>query len=92
MLEAMAQGLPIVATPCATEGLNLVDGRHVLVATTPDDFRNALAQLAQSTQLGRSLSAAAFAHATERFSWQAIQKTLIIELTNVRRGNSPCSN
>jgi len=38
ILEAMAWGLPIVATSRAVEGLGLVDGRDVLIAETDDDF------------------------------------------------------
>jgi glycosyltransferase involved in cell wall biosynthesis len=80
MIDAMAHGLPIVATDCAAEGLDLVDGRHALLASTSQGIRDALARLAQSPELGESLSAAAFAHAREHFSWDTIQATLAAEL------------
>jgi glycosyltransferase involved in cell wall biosynthesis len=80
MIDAMAHGLPIVATDCAAEGLSLVHGRHALLASTPQGIRDALAQLVQSPELGESLSAGAFAHARECFSWETIQAALAAEL------------
>lgn len=45
ILEAMAWGLPIVATARAVEGLGLVDGRDVLIAETDDDFAKQIVTL-----------------------------------------------
>jgi glycosyltransferase involved in cell wall biosynthesis len=39
IIEALAAGLPVVASPAAVEGLALEPGRHVLVATSPPEYR-----------------------------------------------------
>jgi polysaccharide biosynthesis protein PslH len=38
VLQAMAMGKPIVASPVAVEGIGVTDGVHVLVAQNPDDW------------------------------------------------------
>lgn len=40
ILEAMALGTPVVATPKGSEGLALVDGEHLLLADDPQRFAN----------------------------------------------------
>ena len=83
LIEAMANGLPIVATPCAAEGLDLVSGQHILLASTAEEFGEALSRLMHSPELGQHLAAAAFAHARERFSWDSIQANLAADLAHV---------
>jgi glycosyltransferase involved in cell wall biosynthesis len=45
ILEAMAVGTPVVATPRAAEGLDARHGEHLLVAETPRAFAGAVHQL-----------------------------------------------
>ncbi len=44
VLEGFAAGLPVVASRKAVEGLDVTDGRHLLLAETPDAFAAALEQ------------------------------------------------
>lgn len=39
ILYAMAAGLPVVCSPAAVEGMGLEPGRHVLVASSPAEYR-----------------------------------------------------
>jgi len=43
--QAMAFGLPVVATPMAAEGMGLRDGEELLVAESPQDFADAIVRL-----------------------------------------------
>ena len=43
---SMAHGQPVVATPCAVEGMHLVDGDDVLVADDAEAFADAVAAAA----------------------------------------------
>jgi sugar transferase (PEP-CTERM/EpsH1 system associated) len=45
MLEAMAMGKPVVATPAACQGLSAAAGRDVLLAETPPDFAQAVCSI-----------------------------------------------
>ncbi len=61
-VEAMAAGLPVVATTKGHEGLDAVPGRDLLVADDPATFAAELARLATSVELRRSLSRSATAY------------------------------
>ena len=85
VLEAMANGIPLVSTPQGAEGLDLVDGVSVLLASTPAEMAEALMRLAESPQLCRQIAAEAHSLARRRFSWEAIQDALASELVNLAR-------
>lgn len=55
--EAMAAGLPVVGTPIAFEGIDVVDGRHALVAETPAEIAEAMARVHSDRSLWERLSA-----------------------------------
>ena len=80
VLEAMANALPLILTPCAAEGLHLQHDVHALVASTAQEICQALNRLAESPDLGHRLAMQAYALASSRFSWDAIQTTLSTEL------------
>ena len=52
-LEAMAAGLPMIATAKAVEGLDVEPGRHVLIAERLEDFIGAIRQLDHPETYGR---------------------------------------
>ncbi len=43
--QSMAHGQPVVATPCAVEGMYLRDGEDVLIADTAESFAQSVARL-----------------------------------------------
>jgi glycosyltransferase involved in cell wall biosynthesis len=57
ILEALAQGLPIVSTTLGCEGIAVTHGQNILIADTPSDFTAAVLSLLDNpemaTQLGR---------------------------------------
>src|SRR3990172_4390473 len=56
VLNALARGLPVVASPEGAEGLNLVTGEHLLVADDPQSMAEAVVRLMVDPELWRSLS------------------------------------
>ena len=70
MLDALAMGKAIVAHPLAAEGLDVVDGEHVVYASTAQDYVDALpplladdARLAALGRAGRELVVARYSFA-----------------------------
>jgi glycosyltransferase involved in cell wall biosynthesis len=72
VLEALALGTPIVSTSKGVEGLELEDGRHVLVADTADTFAAATERLLGQPELRARLGAAGRQVVRERYDWRAI--------------------
>lgn len=58
IIEAMAFGVPVVATTVGAEGLNSIDGRHLLIADDPASFARSCLQLIADADLRRRLRAA----------------------------------
>ena len=76
ILASMASGLPVISTNIGIEGLELVDGTHVLVAKTPEEFVNQTVRILKNRTLYTSIQHHAFKVAKERFSWKNIAKKL----------------
>ncbi|HZU79416.1 MAG TPA: glycosyltransferase, partial [Acidimicrobiales bacterium] len=74
--EALAAGLPLVATSMAAEGMGLVDGEHVLVADTAEDFAAAVARLHQDEELWNHLRAAGRAHVEAHFGLERMRREI----------------
>jgi O-antigen biosynthesis protein len=66
----------VVATTVAVEGMDLEDGREVLVADDPDDFAHAVVQLYRDAQLWQRLSSAGLANVERHFSFAAAREAL----------------
>lgn len=68
VLEAMATGLPIVASPVAVEGLAVTDHTHAIVAQTPADFAAAVVALLRDPQRRRWLAQNALRLVQDRYA------------------------
>ncbi len=56
ILEAMALGRPVVATSLGAEGLDVVDGEHILLADSPETFARAIVRLLSDPELAAQLA------------------------------------
>jgi glycosyltransferase involved in cell wall biosynthesis len=56
ILEAFAHGLPVVSTRIGAEGLRVVEGRHLLIADSAEDFAAAARRLLGDRALGARLA------------------------------------
>jgi polysaccharide biosynthesis protein PslH len=65
VLEAMAMGKPVVASPAAAEGIDAERGRDLLVSDGPGSVLALLSDKERASLLGRS----ARARMVERYSW-----------------------
>ncbi|MEY4070423.1 MAG: hypothetical protein RL721_1037 [Candidatus Eisenbacteria bacterium] len=86
LLEAMAHGRPVVATPCAGTRNLLADGANGLVVPAGDAvaLAGALGRLAAEPATASRLAEAARATA-ERFEWRRVQPRLEAALERWRR-------
>jgi glycosyltransferase involved in cell wall biosynthesis len=71
ILEALAAGIPVVATEKAAEGLSLTHGKDILFANNTDEFVRCLGNLFDNPGFAAGLRERA-AITVARFSWQTI--------------------
>jgi glycosyltransferase involved in cell wall biosynthesis len=71
VLEAMAMGRAIVATPLAVEGLDIEPGRHVAVADGPAAVAATIIDLLRDASARRRMGQAARERVAERYTWEA---------------------
>lgn len=76
VLEAMALGVPVIATAKAVEGLDVVPGQTFLQAETDADFVHAVAQMNGDASLRKRLIDAGRAYALTHHSQSAIDKAV----------------
>lgn len=76
MIEAMATGVPVVATPFALGGLNVIHEKHLLIADTPASFADSVVRLLHDTNLRNTVALNAHTLITEQFSWENVVAAL----------------
>lgn len=76
IVEAMAKGKAIVSTRIGAEGIDVIDGRHALLADEPQAFADQVERVLASRELAASLGRAARQLAVEHYSWPAVVSRL----------------
>jgi|SRR5579864_3692401 len=76
MLEAMALGVPLVATSICCPGLQVEAGKHLLVADGPEQFASAVELLFENATLREKLIHAGRAYVEQRHSWAEALRAL----------------
>jgi len=74
--QAMACGLPVVATSVAVEGMNLVAGEEILVADSPQDYADEIVRLYGDADLWCRLAERGYENVQTHFSRETAKKAL----------------
>lgn len=74
--QAMAWGLPVVATSCAAEGMYLEDDRDVLLADSSETFAEAIVRAYDDEELWTRLSDGGLANVEKHFSFDAARRAI----------------
>jgi len=75
--EAMALGRPVVSTTIGCEGLDVVDGEHLFIADTPDQFAEKTLRLLADERLRQQITAGARELVVTRYDWDVIARRLM---------------
>lgn len=73
---SMAHGQPVVATPCAAEGMALRDGHDVLIAEQPQAIADAIVRLYRDQALWMTLSRNGLDNVRQHYSFEAAGEAL----------------
>jgi glycosyltransferase involved in cell wall biosynthesis len=72
ILEAFAHGVPVVSTSVGADGLEAVDGRHLLIADSPEDFAAAALRLRRDSALATAVAAEGLALFERRYRFEDV--------------------
>lgn len=76
ILEAFAHRIPVVATPQGAEGIDVADGREILIRESPESFADACVRLLTDERLRQSIVDAAHAVFVEKYRWDRIHEQI----------------
>ena len=76
MLESMAMGVPVVSSRIAAGGVDAIAGEHLLVASTPAEYRDAILRILEDPAERARLGAAGRARVLSHHAWSSSMRRL----------------
>lgn len=76
VLQAMAMGKPVVATPVVTSGIDGSPGENIVIAERPDDFAGKVIELLNDRGLREKIGGAARRLMVDNHSWEKLADRL----------------
>jgi len=76
ILEAMAMGVPVVSTTVGCQGISVVDGTHLLIATSDADFASKVVMLMRNEELHHRIAYEGRLLVEEKYSWTRIMQNV----------------
>ena len=89
ILEAMALGTPVVATPRGAEGIEARGGEEIVIADTPHEFAAAVLRLLADPALRARVGAAGRRLVESHYGWDAIGAQLESTLKSLTEMETP---
>lgn len=91
ILESLALGCPVVSTRVGAEGLDLVDGEHLLIANDTPAFVEKILALLHNVELRRHLIVKGREQVVKCYDWDAIAERLLNAYQRLARGTNSAS-
>jgi glycosyltransferase involved in cell wall biosynthesis len=76
VLEAMACGIPVIASPLAVSALKVLNGKEVLVANNPQKYADYILRLLSNPPMGYEIGNAGREYVEREHSWKSIGQKL----------------
>ena len=76
VLESMAAGVPVISLPQRLEGLDIKDGKHLVVVIEGSEFKPKLENLLNDLELRKRLARNARELVEHEYSWKIIGNNL----------------
>lgn len=72
VLEAMASHLPVVTTELGAEGINVIDGKHIMIGNTCEELVEKLIDLLHHQEKGQLIAENAYTFVKDKYDWSNI--------------------
>jgi glycosyltransferase involved in cell wall biosynthesis len=76
VLNAMAQGKPVVATTTAAEGIDVTPEENILIADDPEEFAKKILYLFKNEEMRRKMGEKARELIERKYSWDVISEDI----------------
>jgi glycosyltransferase involved in cell wall biosynthesis len=76
VLNAMAQGKPVVATTTAAEGIDVTPEENILIADDPEEFAKKILYLFRNEEMRRKMGEKARELIERKYSWDVISEDI----------------
>jgi glycosyltransferase involved in cell wall biosynthesis len=83
ILEAWALGVPVVSTSIGCEGLECVDGEHLMVADSPQQFAQACVELLRSPARREALVRAGRELVMKKYRWEISTRNAVLAVRDL---------
>jgi glycosyltransferase involved in cell wall biosynthesis len=80
IVEAMSMGIPVVSTSKGAEGLEIDNGKDIVIADDAAEFSEKLAALLLNQKLLKEIARRGRALVQEKYSWRVLSDRLHLEL------------
>ena len=90
LLEAFAMGCPVITTSVGAAGFRIVNGRHAMIADTPELFRAAVQTLIASRELRAHMGSEGRQMILDNFTWNRIGRQFLDLVENRGHERSEC--
>lgn len=74
VLEAMSMKIPIVSTSIGCEGIDIEDGKNILVRNEPQEFADAVIELMKNKKLANRLVNEGYELVVNKYDWSVVCK------------------
>jgi polysaccharide biosynthesis protein PslH len=91
ILEAMACGVPVVASPNACEGLGALDGRDLLIGHSDHELAAAIVEVIKQPDLRTRLASNARQHVADHHDWCVLGRQLSDVYEDARAAGRLCA-
>ena len=88
ILEAMSSGVPVISTKLGAEGIDAVDGTHLLLADSPPEMTSALQRIRSDWQLRERLVSSALRLVADSYDWAAVGSRLVSIYKSMDQGRT----
>ena len=85
VLNAMAQGKPVVATTIAAEGIDVTPEENILIADDPGEFAEKVGYLLNHEHVAREIGTRARELIEKKYSWDVISDDIHRTYENCRK-------